>query len=130
MAHPKLVTAYAQYDFAVDGGATSTITLANSAEIPNNAIIVGCYTHVKTACATASGTATIIIKAGGVALSPAVNHTDNEFDTANQVSNVMTLNNSNLGAKATSDLGVQFTIADNALNAGVVDVYVQYYQSY
>ena len=28
MAHPKMVTAYAQYDFSVDGGGAGTITPA------------------------------------------------------------------------------------------------------
>ena len=43
MANPKLITAHAKYDFAVDGGAVSTIVPDNSAIIPDNAIIVRCY---------------------------------------------------------------------------------------
>ena len=129
MAHPKLVTAYAQYDFSVDGGAASTITPAITTEIPNNAIMVGCFTHVKTAC-TSSGSATIKLNAGGVDLTPAVAFDDNEYDTANQVSNQTTLNNSSLLAKATSDADIKVIIATAALTAGVFDIYIQYYQSY
>ena len=129
MAHPKMVTAYAQYDFSVDGGGAGTITPAITTEVPNNAVITGCWTHVKTACAS-SGSATVKINAGGVDLSPAVAFDDNELDTANQVSNVLTLNNSDLGAKATSDADIKVIIATAALTGGVVDIYVQYYQSY
>jgi hypothetical protein len=129
MAHPKLVTAYAQYDFSVDGGAASTITPAITTEIPNNAIMVGCFTHVKTAC-TSSGSATVQINAGGVNLTPAVAFDDNEYDTANQVSNQATLNNSHLTAKATSDADIKIVVGTAALTAGVFDVYIQYYQSY
>ena len=129
MAHPKLVTAYAQYDFSVDGGAASTITPAITTEIPNNAIMVGCFTHVKTAC-TSSGSATIKLNAGGVDLTPAVAFDDNEYDTANQVSNQATLNNSHLTAKATSDADIKIVVGTAALTAGVFDVYIQYYQSY
>ena len=129
MAHPKMVTAHCHYDFAVDGGAASTITPAITTEIPNNAVITGCWTHVKTACAS-SGSATVLINAGGVALSPAVAFNDNELDTANQVSNVLTLNNSDLGAKATANADIKVIIATAALTAGAFDIFVQYYQSY
>lgn len=45
------------YDFAVDGGAVSTITLrSNDGPIPSGAIIVGGYVDVQTACASATGT--------------------------------------------------------------------------
>ena len=129
MAHPKLITAHAQYDFSVDGGAASTITPAITTEIPNNAVMIGLYTHVKTACAS-SGSATIKINAGGVDLTGAVAFDDNEYDTANQVSNQTTLNQSHLGAKATSDADIKVIIATAALTAGVVDIWVQYYISY
>ena len=49
MAHPKLMTAHARYDFSVDGGAISTIVPSNSAIIPDNAVIVRCYSVVTTA---------------------------------------------------------------------------------
>ncbi len=45
------------YDFAVDGGAVSTITLrSNDGPIPNGAIITGGYIDVTTACLSATGT--------------------------------------------------------------------------
>mgnify|MGYP003643055328 CR=1 FL=1 len=46
MANPKLLTAHAKYDFAVDGGAASTIVPANSAIIPDNAVITKAYSLV------------------------------------------------------------------------------------
>jgi hypothetical protein len=49
----RLKTAEAEYDFAVDGGAISTITLrgvgVNGGEIPNGSIITGGYIDVTTA---------------------------------------------------------------------------------
>ncbi len=45
------------YDFAVDGGAVSTITLrSNDGPIPNGAIITGGYLDVTVACLSATGT--------------------------------------------------------------------------
>ena len=67
MAYPKLVTAKAIYDFAVDGGAASTITPASSEVIPANAIIVDIMSVCTTAC-TSGGSATIRLKAGGILL--------------------------------------------------------------
>jgi hypothetical protein len=45
------------YDFAVDGGAVSTIVLrSEDGPLPNAAIIVGGYLDVQTSCASATGT--------------------------------------------------------------------------
>lgn len=129
MAHPILRTAYAFYDFAVDGGGAGTITPAQTTEIPNNAVMIGLWTHVKTACAS-SGSATIKINAGGVDLTGAVAFNDNEYDTANQVSNQTGLNQSDLAGKATSDADIKVIIATAALTAGAVDIWIQYYHSY
>ena len=43
---------------------------------------------------------------------------------------LLTLNNSDKGAKATSNADIKVIIATAALTGGVVDIWVQYYQSY
>jgi hypothetical protein len=52
-----------EYDFAVDGGAVSTITLrSNDGEIPNGAVVLSGYLKVRTAL-TSSGSATGALQA-------------------------------------------------------------------
>ena len=119
MAHPKLMTAHARYDFAVDGGAVSTIVPSNSAIIPDNAIITDVF-HSTTTALTSDGSATLALTAGGLTLNAAV-----AFDNADYADESVIANAVN--DKTTSATGIQFVIATAALKAGVVDVYVQYY---
>tara|TARA_Y100000361_G_scaffold144097_1_gene151838 strand:- start:360 stop:737 length:378 start_codon:yes stop_codon:yes gene_type:complete len=119
MANPRLVTAHAKYDFAVDGGDTGTIVPANSAIIPDNAVITNAY-HVTTTALTSGGSATLALTAGGVTLNAAV-----AFDNADYSDEAVILNEVN--DKTTSSTGIQFVIATAALTAGVVDVFVEYY---
>ena len=121
MAHPKLITAHAKYDFAVDAGAVSTIVPANSAIIPDNAIIVRCYSVVTTAM-TSGGSATLALTTGGVTLKAATAFDNGAFDDEDVTEHTVV-------DKTTSSTGIQFVIATAALTAGVVDVYVQYYTS-
>lgn len=60
---PKSVQA--DYDFAVDGGAVSTITLRGDNTIPAGAVITGGYIDVETACASATGTIAIQAEGAG-----------------------------------------------------------------
>ena len=119
MANPKLTTAHARYDFAVDGGAISTIVPSNSAIIPDNAVIVRCYSVVTTAMAS-GGSATLALSAGGVTLKAATAFDNGAFDDEDVTEHAVT-------DKTTSGTGIQFTIATATLTAGVVDVYVEYY---
>ena len=119
MANPKLMTAHARYDFSVDGGAISTIVPSNSAIIPDNAVIVRCYSLVTTAM-TSGGSATLALSAGGVTLKAATAFDNGAFDDEDVTEHTVT-------DKTTSSTGIQFTIATAALTAGVVDVYVEYY---
>ena len=121
MAHPKLITAHAKYDFAVDAGAASTIVPANSAIIPDNAVITNVF-HSTTTAITSGGSATLALTTGGVTLNAAV-----AFDNADYADESVIANAVN--DKTTSSTGIQFVIATAALTAGVVDVYVQYYTS-
>ena len=119
MANPRLMTAHAKYDFAVDGGAVSTIVPANSAIIPDNAVIVRCYSVVTTAM-TSGGSATLALTAGGVTLKAATAFDNGAFDDEDVTEHTIT-------DKTTSSTGIQFVIATAALTAGVVEVYVEYY---
>ena len=119
MAHPKLMTAHAKYDFAVDGGAASTIVPANSAIIPDNAVIVRCYSVVTTAM-TSGGSATLALTCGGVTCKAATAFDNGAFDDEDVTEHTVT-------DKTTSSTGIQFVIATAALTAGVVEVYVEYY---
>lgn len=56
---PKIVIG--TYDFAVDGGATSTIALMGATRIPSGAVITGGYIKVVTAL-TSGGSATIAVQ--------------------------------------------------------------------
>ena len=121
MAHPKLITAHAKYDFAVDAGAVSTIVPANSAIIPDNAIIVRCYSVVTTAM-TSGGSATLALTTGGVTLKAATAFDNGAFDDEDVTEHTVV-------DKTTSSTGIQFVIATAALTAGVVEVFVEYYTS-
>ena len=121
MAHPKLITAHAKYDFAVDGGAASTIVPSNSAIIPDNAIIVRCYSVVTTAM-TSGGSATLALTTGGVTLKAATAFDNGAFDDEDVTEHTVV-------DKTTSSTGIQFVIATAALTAGVVEVFVEYYTS-
>ena len=125
MSQVQKVTAKATYNFAVDGGAISTITPAINEIIPNDAVIVACYTHLKTAT-TSGGAAEIAISAGGVTLSPATVRTNNAYDTANQVTDHTGLLGGDLGAQATSSTGIQVAVSVATLTAGLFDIYVDY----
>jgi len=65
----RLKTAQAEYDFAVDGGAVSTITLrsvdGHGSTIPAGSVITGGYIDVETACASATGTIAVNTEAAG-----------------------------------------------------------------
>ena len=121
MAYPKLVTAKAIYDFAVDGGAASTITPASSEVIPANAIIVDIMSVCTTAC-TSAGSATVRLKAGGIFASAAV-----AFNHASLADEKVTVNA--VADKTTANGAIQVVVGAAALTAGVIEVYVTYYQS-
>lgn len=60
-----LKTVVAEYDFAVDGGAVSTITLRGDNSIPAGAVITGGFIDITTSCASATGTIAVQAEAAG-----------------------------------------------------------------
>lgn len=65
----RLKTLIADYDFATDGGATSTITLrspdALGNVLPSGAVITGGYVDVSSSCLSATGTIALGSEAAG-----------------------------------------------------------------
>lgn len=67
----RLKTAQAEYDFAVDGGATGTIVLRSPTGdshgnlIPAGAIVEGGVVDVETACLSGTGTIALQLEAAG-----------------------------------------------------------------
>jgi len=122
MAYPKLMTAKAIYDFSVDGGAISTITPARTEVIPANAIIVDAMTCVTTAF-TSGGTPSLAVKAGGLTVISA----QNPASHASLADEKVTVNA--VADKTTANGAIQVVVASGALTAGVVEIYVTYYQS-
>jgi hypothetical protein len=109
------VTADATYDFALNGGAISTIKLGEV--IPADAIVTAIYTQVKTTLDSATDTAEVEIKAGSTSL------------VAAQVITAIT------GVKAqalaapvllSADSELSIAVSVEALTAGVLRIMVEY----
>lgn len=60
------------YDFAIDGGAVSTITLrSDDGPLPEGAVITGGYLDIQTACLSATGTMALQAEGAGDILAAA-----------------------------------------------------------
>lgn len=116
------------YSFASDGGAISAITLKNSDGVvdtlPADACMISAHYEVVTA-PTSGGAATIALGITG---------NDNAFlaalaynDAALALDKFVAAN-SELPLKTTSEVSVLLTIAAFALTAGVIHIYVEYFQ--
>jgi hypothetical protein len=117
----------AQYDFAVGGGAVSTINMKDmdgkDAKIPDNAIVVDCVIDVLTAPTDAGATATIAIGTG---------QAGNDLKAATAIASYTGLvacvpvGSAATMIKMTAERTPSVTIAGEALTAGKLDVLVQY----
>lgn len=110
--------ARADYDFAVDGGAVSTINLIGSAAIPANAVIIGATLDVITALVGATSTASLGVEAAGDAQA-AASATGAPWSTTGR--KALTT-----GSKTTVARDVQFGIGTSALTAGKFALYLEY----
>ena len=120
-----LRTAKAVYNFAIDGGAISTVTPNGTVTLPDNAIIVAATVNSTTAV-TSAGAATVSIgtSAGSstTALFAATAKTSLSLDAVlNGVPVFAT------PVKLTAAGNVTFTIATSALTAGVIEVTLYYF---
>tara|TARA_R110001592_G_scaffold3263_2_gene18242 strand:+ start:976 stop:1347 length:372 start_codon:yes stop_codon:yes gene_type:complete len=110
--------ASAVYDFAVDGGATATITPAQTTVIPDNAVIV--EVCVETLTANVGSGNTMTVNAGGVDITAAMS-------IANRS---VTVPFTTVAAKkATSAAAIKCTLATATLTAGKCVITVGYFMS-
>lgn len=116
--------AVAEYDFAVDGGAVSTINLRGN-KIPNGAIIVDALFHVDTALAGGTGTDTLSLGSEAAAdLQAAAVRSGAPWSTTG--AKRVTLDADAAPVKTTAERSVQFVISGTALTAGKFRAIVWY----
>ena len=119
-----LQVARAQYNFAVDGGAVSTLTPAYSDTIPANAIMLGGQVNVTTAV-TSGGSATVAIgTSAGSAANSILTATGKASLTLDALINTTVTFAAAVKMSAAGQ--IDFTIAAAALTAGVIEVFVLY----
>lgn len=124
---------HARYNFAVDGGAVSTITPKVGCTIPINAVITKVVVYCNTTTVGSTGNISLGLSAGGAgtaalwgATARASCSTGTFFDgvpvagATASLANATYIHTSAAGA-------VTFTIATNALTAGIVEADVFYY---
>lgn len=120
-------TLRADYDFAVNGGAVSTIALLGATTIPASAVVTEGYIDVVTAC-TSGGAATIAVQvqsAGDIVAATAV------ASWTTGIKNVLPADTSGsltaaTAVKTTAARDVSVVIAAQPLTAGKFSVYLTY----
>lgn len=120
----RLFFARAKYDFAVDGGAISTINLMPSAELPNGAYILGAWLNVTTV-PTSGGAATIGVNSEAAGdLQAAVAISGAPWSTTGLKAITKTFATAPI--KLTAARNIAIVIGTAALTAGVFEVVVAY----
>lgn len=118
----------ADYSFAADGGAVSTIALSGTAGLPAGAIILSAYIEV-TAALTSGGAATVALQAenaGDIQAAAAV--TGAPWSTTGvKLSSARTRAAAPIKLAAASDVSAVIAVA--ALTAGAFRVYVEYVEA-
>lgn len=126
--HKKLGAAFSNeeklmvldYDFAQDGGAAGTITLA---DCDQKMLITQCIVFVETACLSA-GSATVII--GTSSGDPDAFLTTTTGAKANMVDDYSNIQSTGPGLVVAASETFDLTIATAALTAGKIKVYLKY----
>jgi len=115
------------YDFAVDGGAISTITPSNSPTLPANAIILGGTVDITTTL-TSGGAATIALGLGSGAQIASLNAATAVASYAAGQLAIIPVFTAATYVKVTAATRLTLTVAAFALTAGKMDVNVVYIQ--
>ena len=116
--------AHAKYDFAVDGGAQSTIAPSNSDTIPDNAVIIG-VTINSTTAVTSDGSATVAVgTSAGSSTTSLKGATGKASYSADALLNGVPVFATPV--KLTAAGTITFTIGTADLTAGVIEVWVFY----
>lgn len=111
-----------EYDFAVDGGAVSTISLrSDDGPLPDGSIITGGYLDVTTACASATGTMAIQSEAAADILAA----TAQAGLTAGR-KDIIPDSTGSTGVKLTASRSPAVVIATAAFTAGAFTVVLAY----
>lgn len=126
-------TAQGEYDFAVDGGAISTITLRSAGgssvgnELPSGAVVLGGYIEVDTIVTSASGnTGTISVGVEGAADLQAAAITSGAPWSSTGRKSVVPAFTGATSVKTTATRNIAITVATAALTAGKFRVVVLY----
>ena len=119
--------AWAQYSFASDGGAVSTITpaAARNTTIPANAVVVSGVVNVTTAV-TSSGTTGVSIGLAGTGGGVATLLASTVKGSLGAGVVLPTVTTFAAAKKVTGSGGITFTVITTALTAGVIEVWVLY----
>ena len=127
-----LKEAVGEFDFAVDGGAVSTITLRSPAglstgnDIPAGSVIVDGYIEVDTAFTSADSTATVAVNSQGAGdLLAAAAVSGAPWSTTGRKA-IIPVGTTATSVKTTAARSIAFTIAVQALTAGKGRVVVFY----
>ena len=119
-----LRVAKAVYNFAIDGGAVSTITPNGTVALPDNAVIVAATVNSTTAV-TSAGSATVAIgTSAGSSTTSILGATAKASLSADAVLNGVPVFATPV--KLTAAGNVTFTIGTAALTAGVIEVTLYY----
>lgn len=117
----RVKTVQADYDFAVDGGATGTITLRGDNSIPNGSVITGGYIDVETACASATGTIAVQAEGAGDILAATA-----QAGLTTGRKSVVPAGTGATSVKTTAERNVKIVIATAAFTAGKFRVVLFY----
>jgi hypothetical protein len=121
----RIKAVVADYDFAVDGGAASTITLRGDNAIPNGAYIVGGFVDVLTAV-TSGGAATVAVNSQGAGDVVAAAAVSGAPWSTTGIKSVIPVFTGATVVKTTAPRSLAITIATAALTAGRFRVVVFY----
>lgn len=122
--------AHAQYSFAVDGGAQTTITPVNNFTLPTNSVVTGASLNSTTAGAGATSTLSVGLSAGGGTTTSLVGATAVATWTTNaKVQATPVPQTASTWIKLTAPAQATVTIATANWTAGVIEIYVFYFVS-
>ena len=117
---------HAQYNYANDGGAISTITPVNGCTLPANAMVFEEIIYNSTAAAGTGGTLSIGIGASHAALMTTGTGAVANLSGSTFLQGVVVPQTASGFIHVASASAINFTIASTPFTAGVVDVYVFY----
>jgi len=122
-----LRTAVATYDFAVDGGAISTIAIGDA--LPDNAIVLGGFVEVQTTLTSVTDAATValsIVGAGDIKVAIAISDGSNPWDAGTKAIVPKFNTPESTSVKLTAANQVDVAIAVEAVTAGKFHVTLFY----